>query len=1171
MRLNWLPLSQRLISRARSALRLTLSAPVLGAALLGSSALAQTNTAQTTTPPSGSFCTAVYGVGANGAITFFNTLNKTFVQVSTAPVSDINAAAVDKTTGLLYYIDRAASRLYRYDPTTQQHRIVGSFSPPAGVSGTQLVAGAFDENGTYYIYYDTGQFTTINKLNGAISGYRRITSSSPLASTSNGDLAFNGPDGYAIYETGSNRRSNLFRFNPATGVLSDPRPLSLNGNPVFSAVNGLAYEPFSGKFFASISNLYGGSGASDGLFEVNVVTGQLTLVTSIQNLTDLSSCSRPRPAAPTLSKSFNPQNVWVNPGISRLSITVGNPNSSPIYLTSDLIDSLPNSPAQMRVASVPNVGGTCPVGAVSAAAGSTSVILRNGTQIPASGCTVSVDVVAPQVGTYTNVIAPGALTTTVGSPSVPATAVLTVTGPSNLSLTKTADKTTVVAGGDVVFTLTVKNTGTSAGTNVVVRDQLPKGFAFVSATPAPASTAPTADGRATNLLFSVGTLAPNAQATITVRARGVAPAAISTPSFDAELNYRNIAEVFRNDTPDLNSTPGNCTSSTLTAEDDCASVRVAVTLPQTDLAVYKDVDLNNPDYPSRDPVISQYYRGDTVAYSYEAVNNGPSAADGATILDAPQVAGQLTYLSWTCTATGGAQCPAASGTGAPNLTLPKFPAGSKVVVRYLAVVNVVIDQLRNTVTITPPATVTDTNPANNSDTVWICAHLLPDLTLTKTSNGPWTVLQPGATYTLTVTNISSVPTGSAQTTVEDLLPVGIGAAFASGFSPAPGWTCTYPGEAEQGKGIGLTPFEGQRVLCQSSVSIPAGAAVNLTLPVNVTPTATATVFNRASVGKSNDSEPRPDPALCKKTSVPCAVDTTSVTPRLLPPAVCPVGSGTATNLLANPLTGYQDNDSATLETSGSLIANAANFAAGTGPNGSFVIDGTYTFNNGYGSLSKATRFELVVNGTVYATFLSEDGYSGRASVTSANDATLVGGASTLQLNRIGSSRIWVTLPSSVTSITGIKVKFVSSAASGQVADDYGFNVTGILGCFTPNPKAAVTKTVQNITTGGPVGTTGTGKPGEVLEYCIATFNTGNVGLINLGFGDNVPTNTTFKVGAYGTGRDIRVTYPTGDTFLTAAADADVGALTGGRVTVNPSSFVLAPGAKFTVCFRATIG
>ncbi|MDB5044356.1 MAG: hypothetical protein JWQ08_406, partial [Deinococcus sp.] len=255
------------------------------------------------------------------------------------------------------------------------------------------------------------------------------------------------------------------------------------------------------------------------------------------------------------------------------------------------------------------------------------------------------------------------------------------------------------------------------------------------------------------------------------------------------------------------------------------------------------------------------------------------------------------------------------------------------------------------------------------------------------------------------------------------------------------------------------------------------------------------------------------------------------------------------------LEGYANLDKVTTEYPGTLIANAASYTAPTTALGSgFIVDGSYFFNNGYelnNAASLPSTLQLVVNGTVYATFLTEAGYSGQASVTAQNGAKLIGGTTTtsLQLNRLTATNIWVQLPASVTSITSAKVIFKSSSPTVEASDDYSFSVKTILGCFTPSPKATVVKSVQNITANGPVGVTGTGKPGEVLEYCIATTNTGNVNLGRLSFGDNVPANTAFKFSAYGTGQDIRVTYPTGTTHLTAAADTDTGVLTAGRVTV----------------------
>ncbi|MFB9990661.1 hypothetical protein ACFFLM_01480 [Deinococcus oregonensis] len=597
----------------------------------------------------------------------------------------------------------------------------------------------------------------------------------------------------------------------------------------------------------------------------------------------------------------------------------------------------------------------------------------------------------------------------------------------------------------------------------------------------------------------------------------------------------------------------------------------------TDLEVYETVDLSNSPLPSQ----GKFYVNQIVNYTLKVSNYGPRAANGAVLSEVVEPG--LAPLGWNCTATGGAVCPAPSGTGFPNFVIPILPSGGKLTVTYSGKVTGEDGQLSSTSTITPPAGVTDSNPVNNTDTVYICAAA-PQLTISKTSNGSWVALQPGAFYTLTVKNLSKFADSAGLITLKDQLPAGIGIASASGFSPAPGWTCTYSGEAEQGRGGGLIPFEGQLLTCTTNNILPLGGSVVLTIPVNVTPLAGASVTNYASVGGGGDPDPLPDPTTCTPVALgsgaaeQCAQNTTLVTPRLVPPTPTCL-TGAPVNLLQTALDDYAYLDSVTTDYPAKLIPNAASYTVPATVSGSgFVVEGIYSFNNGYAvynAFSLPTTLQLVVNGTVYATFLTEAGYSGRASVTTQNGATLFDGTTSVQLNRISKTNLWVRLPASVTSITTLKITFKSSSPGTESSDDYGFNVTTIWGCVPAAPAATVSKTVQNITAGGPVGTTGTGKPGEVLEYCITTTNTGNIGLGNLVFGDNVPANTTFKLGAYGVGQDIRVTYPTGGTptgnvFLTAAADADKGVLAAGRVTVNPSTFILAPGKTYTVCFRATI-
>ncbi|TSA86785.1 DUF11 domain-containing protein [Deinococcus detaillensis] len=472
-------------------------------------------------------------------------------------------------------------------------------------------------------------------------------------------------------------------------------------------------------------------------------------------------------------------------------------------------------------------------------------------------------------------------------------------------------------------------------------------------------------------------------------------------------------------------------------------------------------------------------------------------------------------------------------------------------------------------------TTADLNVLKLDDIKLTCPLPVAALSITKTHiPATFQVLQAGL-YNIKVSNAAGSAPTSGVITVKDQLPVGIGAALPSGFSPAAGWTCTYSGEAEQGVGYAPNPNEAQLLTCTTTNVLASGSSVNLSIPVNVTPKAGSSVVNKASVGGGGDTDPIPDPATCT-VGARCAQDIAPVTPLPLPPATC--STGTPTNLLASPITGYQDNDNATLQSDGKLITDAAAYSTGTGPSGSFVIDGTYYFNNGYGPVSKASTLQLIVNGTVYASFLTEDAYSGRASVVPSNGASLEGGAASLTLNRYTSSKIWVTLPSSVKSISSVQVKFISNASGGGVSDDYGFTVANALACTQPAPpKALLDKTVQNITANGPVTRDSLGKPGDVLEYCLTASNIGNTSVTKLGLGDNIPASTTAQVGGYGTGKDVKYTLPDGSTkFLTFAADGDAAQLgkdTNGitpRLFVNDTTLTLAPSKSFIVCFRATI-
>ncbi len=127
---------------------------------------------------------------------------------------------------------------------------------------------------------------------------------------------------------------------------------------------------------------------------------------------------------PTVSKQFSPAVIPPN-GTSTLTIVLGNENSSAITLTSALIDTLPTAPGAIVVAAAPSVNKTCP-GAVTATAGSGTITYASGAQIPAGGCTISVNVTGTTAGVHTNTIAAGGLQTNLGNNQQPANATLTV-------------------------------------------------------------------------------------------------------------------------------------------------------------------------------------------------------------------------------------------------------------------------------------------------------------------------------------------------------------------------------------------------------------------------------------------------------------------------------------------------------------------------------------------------------------------------------------------------------------------------------------------------------------------------------------------------------------------------------------------------------------------------
>ena len=237
--------------------------------------------------------------------------------------------------------------------------------------------------------------------------------------------------------------------------------------------------------------------------------------------------------------------------------------------------------------------------------------------------------------------------------------------------------------------------------------------------------------------------------------------------------------------------------------------------------------------------------GATINYTITVSNAGPDAANGATFAD--NVPGAITGVSAVCTgAAGGAACGAMSVSGnSVTSTIPTLPAGGSVSITVSGTASGV-GSVTNTATVTSPAGVPDPVLANNTSSV-TTSVLAPDLTITKTHSGSFTVGSNGA-YTITVSNApGSLPT-SGTITVTDTLPAGLGFVSATGT----GWACG---------------FAAGTVTCTTASSLAAGTAANpITLTVSVASTAVPSVTNFATV-RAAASRPAP-PATTRLRTTP---------------------------------------------------------------------------------------------------------------------------------------------------------------------------------------------------------------------------------------------------------------------------------------------------------------
>ncbi len=309
---------------------------------------------------------------------------------------------------------------------------------------------------------------------------------------------------------------------------------------------------------------------------------------------------------------------------------------------------------------------------------------------------------------------------------------ITVDPPSiDLSLTKTIDVQRPNVGDEVIYTVTLTNSGDDQATGVVVRDQLPVGLTLITATESSGVYTP-ADGN-----WTIESLDRNASATLILSARVDAATVINT------------AEVIQANEFDPDSTPGNNNPD----EDDQASV--SFTLATADLSLTKTVDDPAPDV------------GANVTFTIIVSNAGPDAATGVQVLDT--LPSGTTFIS---AVPGSGEYDQATGVW----TIPSIASGTNNTLTIVASLDT-SDSLTNTAEIiASDQPDPDSDPGNGVASEDDIASVVIqgqqiDLSLTKTISDPLPNVGDEVTFVISVSNAG--PSDATGVRVTDQLPTGL--------------------------------------------------------------------------------------------------------------------------------------------------------------------------------------------------------------------------------------------------------------------------------------------------------------------------------------------------------------------------------------------------------------
>ena len=292
----------------------------------------------------------------------------------------------------------------------------------------------------------------------------------------------------------------------------------------------------------------------------------------------------------------------------------------------------------------------------------------------------------------------------------------------DLVIAKSDSPDPVIAGNTLTYTVLVTNNGPADATGVVLTDVLPAEVTFVSGTLSNGGSVAQNAGTVTG---TIGNLANGASVTATI-VTTVAPGTVGT--------INNAASVTANENE--------------TNSQNNIDIEPTVVTPNVDLVITKTDNV--------DPVVP----GQTLIYTLNITNNGPSNATGVTVNDT--LPPGVTYVSSTPS-----QGATSENNGVVTANLGNLAVGASASIT----VNVTIDSATlgtiNNVAVVS-ANETETNPNNNTAAEPTTVNPQIDLVLTKDESAD--PVAPGDTFTYTLNITNNGPADATGVIVTDTLP-----------------------------------------------------------------------------------------------------------------------------------------------------------------------------------------------------------------------------------------------------------------------------------------------------------------------------------------------------------------------------------------------------------------